>query len=91
MVKEDRNRESAESGQTKAEIVDNGGTRSGDDRRLQNEGQLACNDRRSGKDRRRGYDRRTGLPRRRMQERRVGNRLYWNGTAVERRDAFRKG
>ena len=70
--------------------MDNGGTRGGQDRRQHSEPHSG-EERRSGKDRRRGYDRRTGLPRRRMQERRSENRYYWNGMAVERRDAYRKG
>ena len=90
MVDQDRNRESAKSEQAKDEILDNGGTRSGGDRRQLSE-TWTGSERRSGRDRRRGYDRRTGLPRRRTPERRSENRYYWNGTAVERRDAYRKG
>ena len=90
MVDQDLKRESAESEQTTDEVLDNGGTRSGDDRRQLGD-PYPDTERRSGGDRRRGYDRRTGLPRRRMPERRSGNRYYWNGTAVERRDAYRNG
>lgn len=89
MVKEDLKREAVTSEQTAVEIVDNGGTRCGPDRRREGES-FDGEERRTGKDRRRGYDRRTGLPRRRMQDRRNDNRFYWNGTAVERRDAFRR-
>ena len=54
---------------------DNGGTRSGDDRRKdQTNGRTP--DSRSGKDRRKGSDRRNGLGRRRP---------------IERRDIFREG
>lgn len=72
------------------ELEDNGGMRSGEDRRVGPE-TFDGTERRSGKDRRRGFDRRSGLPRRRQPDRRDGNRYYWNGTAVERRDAFRNG
>ena len=87
MVKQDLECEPA---QAAVEIVDNGGSRKGFERRRQGES-FSGEDRRSGKDRRRGYDRRTGTPRRRMPDRRSENRFYWNGNAVERRDAFRKG
>lgn len=90
MVDQDLKRESAESEQAADEILDNGGTRSGEERRQLCESYTGA-ERRSGRDRRRGYDRRTGLPRRRMPERRSEKRFYWNGTAVERRDAYRKG
>ena len=56
-------------------IQDNGGSRSGGDRR-QNEKPFAGEEKRSGRDRRRGVDRRSGK--------------YWNGGCIERRDAFRK-
>ena len=79
-----------ESDDAYSEIKDRGGTRSGDERRIHIDTYNGA-ERRSGKDRRRGFDRRTGLPRRRQPDRREGNRFYWNGTAVERRDAFRKG
>ena len=90
MVEQNLKREPAEPKRATEEIVDNGGTRGGQDRRQHSEPHSG-QERRSGKDRRRGYDRRTGLPRRRMQERRSENRYYWNGMAVERRDAYRKG
>ena len=90
MVDQDLKRKSAESEQAEDEILDNGGTRSGEDRRQECESWIGT-ERRSGRDRRRGYDRRTGLPRRRTPDRRSENRYYWNGTAVERRDAYRKG
>lgn len=89
MVKEDLNWEPAESEYAAVNIMDNGGTRSGLERRRQSQPYKGA-ERRSGKDRRRGHDRRNGLPRRRTPDRRSENRLYWNGTAVERRDAFRK-
>jgi hypothetical protein len=90
MVDQNLKREPAASEQATEEVVDNGGTRSGQDRRQPSES-YSGEERRSGRDRRRGYDRRTGLPRRRMPERRTENRYYWKGIAVERRDAFRKG
>ena len=67
-------------------IQDNGGTRSGNERRL---GRLSYQgpERRSGQDRRRGFDRRAGLDRRRSADRRRGR---WDGTSIERRDIFRK-
>jgi hypothetical protein len=69
-------------------IPDNGGTRSGPDRRRE---ELAFEgaERRSGLERRMIPDRRAGIDRRRSNERR-GERLFWDGRKVERRDAFRK-
>ena len=68
-------------------IHDNGGSRSGKDRR-QNKAPYEGRDNRSGKDRRKGGDRRSGQARRRMQDRRQSR--LWDGNLVERRDAFRK-
>jgi hypothetical protein len=90
MVDQNLKREATASEQAKVEVADNGGTRSGQDRRQLGE-PYSGEERRSGRDRRRGYDRRTGLPRRRMAERRIENRYYRNGIAVERRDAYREG
>lgn len=67
---------------------DNGGTRTGMERRQQPV-TFEGNDRRSGRDRRRGFDRRAGIDRRRTEDRRIG-RFFWEGESVERRDAFRK-
>ena len=60
------------------EILDNGGMRSGVDRR-QNIVVNCTPELRSGRDRRSGVDRRSGL----------GRRRYHNDEAVERRDTFR--
>ena len=67
-------------------IRDNGGSRSGRDRR-QKRAPIQCEEKRSGRERRGGVDRRSGLARRRKPKRRTGK--YWNGSCVERRDAFR--
>ena len=67
-------------------IHDNGGSRSGKDRR-QNIAPYEGPDNRSGKDRRKGGDRRSGRARRRVPDRRGGG--LWNVNLVERRDAFR--
>lgn len=67
-------------------IHDNGGSRSGKDRR-QNLEPYQGKDKRSGKDRRRGVDRRSGQARRRTPDCRSSK--YWDGSWVERRDAFR--
>lgn len=69
-------------------VLDNGGTRSGIDRRQQNSNHPG-EERRSGRDRRRGFDRRSGLARRKNTDRRYSNN-YWDGSRIERRDAFRK-
>jgi len=69
-------------------IHDNGGARSGKDRRQHSE-TFSGEEKRSSKDRRRGSDRRTGLTRRKTPDRRDTN-LYWDGSRIERRDAFRK-
>jgi len=69
-------------------ITDNGGTRSGQDRRkhiIAFQGE----EKRSGKDRREGSDRRSGLTRRQSPDRRNQD-MYWDGSRIERRDAFRK-
>lgn len=67
-------------------IHDNGGSRSGKDRRL-NLGLYQGENQRSGSDRRCGVDRRSGQIRRKTPDRRSS--MYWNGNWVERRDAFR--
>ena len=67
-------------------IQDNGGTRSGKERR-QSQKSYQGPERRSGQDRRRGFDRRSGLARRRSSDRRRGR---WDGAGIERRDIFRK-
>ncbi|MCU0539133.1 MAG: hypothetical protein MUF46_04510 [Desulfobacterales bacterium] len=69
-------------------IPDNGGTRSGIDRR-QKEVPFEGTERRSGPERRKVPDRRAGIDRRRSEERR-SERFFWDGRKVERRDAFRK-
>jgi hypothetical protein len=69
-------------------IKDNGGTRTGIDRRKSNQ-PYKGSERRSGKDRRKGVDRRNGLSRRRTQDRRSKNG-NWDGSVIERRDSFRK-
>lgn len=71
-----------------SKIHDNGGTRSGLERRQKSE-DFKGEERRSGKERRRGFDRRSGLTRRSTADRRNTN-LYWDGSRIERRDAFRK-
>ena len=70
-------------------IPDNGGTRSGQDRRRIEENAFQGEEKRSGTDRRTGNDRRSGLTRRQTPDRRNKNG-YWNGSRIERRDAFRK-
>jgi hypothetical protein len=70
------------------QIADNGGTRSGQDRRKQIIA-FQGEEKRSGKDRREGSDRRSGLTRRQTQDRRNQD-MYWEGSRIERRDAFRK-
>ena len=69
-------------------IHDNGGSRSGLERR-QNTQDYKGEEKRSGKERRTGIDRRSGLTRRNTPDRRSPN-LYWDGSRIERRDAFRK-
>jgi hypothetical protein len=64
------------------EIPDQGGSRSGNDRR-QNPEPFEGSERRTGRDRRRGFDRRSGI------ERREG-RYFRDGELVERRDVFRR-
>lgn len=70
------------------EIQDQGGTRSGRERR-QSTAPRDGAERRSGRDRRRGFDRRSGIERRRASDRRSG-RYFRDGEMVERRDAFRR-
>ncbi len=65
---------------------DNGGSRSGKDRRHNLE-PYRGKDNRSGKERRSGVDRRGNPVFRKTPER--GSSRYWNGKWVERRDAFR--
>ena len=69
-------------------IEDQGGSRSGRDRR-QGLKPSGGNESRTGRDRRRGFDRRSGIERRRSSDRRNG-RYFWDGESVERRDVFRK-
>ena len=69
-------------------IHDNGGARSGKERRHNTE-EFSSEEKRSGKERRRDFDRRSGLTRRNTPDRRNTN-LYWDGSRIERRDAFRK-
>lgn len=69
-------------------IKDQGGTRSGHDRR-QNHEPYEGIERRSGRDRRKGFDRRSGLARRRISDRRSKNGR-WDGSCIERRDIFRR-
>ena len=75
---------------TDAEVTihDNGGTRSGHDRR-KNSKKHHGSERRSGEDRRKIPDRRGGLTQEQRLDRRNEN-PYWNGSRIERRDALRK-
>jgi hypothetical protein len=70
------------------QIKDNGGTRSGMERRRK-AGEFEGTDQRSGRDRRRGFDRRSGIDRRRSTDRR-SRRFFWDGGFIERRDALRR-
>jgi len=70
------------------EISDQGGARSGKDRR-RNPEPFAGSERRTGRDRRRGFDRRSGIERRRSSDRREG-RYFRDVELVERRDVFRR-
>jgi hypothetical protein len=70
------------------QIQDQGGSRSGRDRR-QSSQPFDGSERRSDRDRRRGFDRRGGIERRRSSERRNG-RYFRDGELVERRDVFRR-
>jgi hypothetical protein len=72
----------------KVNIKDRGGTRSGHDRR-QNDQTYSGIERRTGRDRRKGFDRRSGLARRRITDRRNKNGR-WDGSIIERRDIFRR-
>jgi hypothetical protein len=69
-------------------IKDNGGTRSGRDRR-QNKIVFKGEEKRFGEERRQQEDRRKGLTRRQTPDRRNINPC-WDGSRIERRDAFRK-
>ena len=69
-------------------IPDNGGARSGEDRRKITK-PFDGEEKRSGKDRRKGEDRRSGLTRRQTPDRRNQDN-YWNGSRIERRDALRR-
>lgn len=69
-------------------IQDQGGARSGRDRRQKAE-PFEGGERRSGRERRHGFDRRSGIERRRSSDRRNG-RYFRDGEMVERRDAFRR-
>jgi hypothetical protein len=69
-------------------IKDNGGTRSGIDRR-QAPRESDNSERRSGRDRREGFDRRAGIDRRRANDRRLGHN-FWEGEIIERRESLRK-
>ena len=73
--------------QEDSNIHDNGGSRSGNERR-QNLEPFLGEDQRSGSDRRNGLDRRSGRARRKTPDRRDAQ--HWDGSLVERRDAFRK-
>jgi len=68
-------------------MTDNGGTRSGTDRRKYPYSAYVA-EKRSGKDRRKGFDRRSPILRRRGSDRRVNpnNRQPY---PIERRDVFR--
>jgi len=70
-------------------IPDNGGTRSGQDRREIEKKAFHGDEKRSGSDRRAGRDRRSGPTRRQTPDRRNKDG-YWDGSRIERRDAFRK-
>ncbi len=70
------------------QIQDQGGGRSGRERR-QNSEPIDGSERRSGRDRRRGFDRRGGIERRRSNDRR-NSRFFRDGELVERRDVFRR-
>jgi hypothetical protein len=70
-------------------IPDNGGTRSGQERRQIQKKAFQGGEKRSGKDRRGGSDRRSGSSRRQTPDRRNQDGS-WDGCRIERRDAFRK-
>jgi hypothetical protein len=70
------------------QIKDNGGMRTGGERRQTTEAAEGT-DRRTGRDRRRGFDRRSGIDRRRATDRR-SRRLFRDGEVVERRAALRR-
>ena len=69
-------------------IHDNGGTRSGQERRKSKKKYHGL-EKRSGEDRRKIPDRRSGLTRRQSPDRRIKN-PYWDGSRIERRDAYRQ-
>jgi len=81
-------REAEDVDSAEIQIKDNGGTRSGMERR-QKVAAFQGADRRSGRERRRGFDRRTGIDRRRSTDRR-SRRFFWDGGFIERRDALRR-
>jgi hypothetical protein len=69
-------------------LEDNGGMRTGSERRQAAE-PFEGSERRAGRDRRRGFDRRSGIDRRWAADRR-SRRLFREGEFVERRDALRR-
>lgn len=69
-------------------IFDNGGERSGKDRRRKAR-KFQGEEKRSGQGRRQAQDRRSGQNRRQTPERRSTN-SGWDASRIERRDAFRK-
>lgn len=88
MTPEDVYPQASTDSESEFQIKDNGGTRSGVDRR-RSAADFDGDDRRSGRDRRRGFDRRSGIDRRRATDRR-SRRFFWEGDLIERRDAFRR-
>jgi hypothetical protein len=74
---------------TDAEVTihDNGGARSGQERRKSKQKYQGV-ERRSGEDRRKLNDRRSVLTRRQAPDRRIKTPC-WDGSRIERRDAFR--
>ena len=84
-------KDGAEEAQPELEFIrikDNGGARSGIDRR-QTPGESDNSERRSGQDRREGFDRRAGIDRRRANDRRLSH-SFWEGEIIERRESLRK-
>jgi hypothetical protein len=80
--------EGGEATDAKLELEDNGGMRTGNERR-QTADPFEGSERRTGRDRRRGFDRRSGIDRRWAADRR-SRRLFRDGESVERRDALRR-
>ena len=72
---------------TKFDAKDQGGTRSGTDRRKSAKSDIKRN-RRSGRDRRSGFDRRRDIGRRRGSRLR-NSQIQSNQESIERRDVFR--